>query len=227
MSNEKDSLISSTLSCCCSATKLSPTLCNRYMPDSSVLHLSWSLLRFMPIELVTLSNHLILYCSLLLLPSIFPSIRVFPMNQLFASGGQTIRSSVSASDLPMNIQGWFPFGLTGLILQFKGLSRVFSVSPFNWASSVLQSSASFTFQHSYLYMTTRKKIALPIWTFVSKILSLLFNALSRFVIVFLPRSKGILISWLKSLSTMILGLKKIKFVTFFTFTPSTCHDLWS
>ena len=105
MSNEKDSLISSTLSCYCSATKLHPTLCNRYMPDSSVLRLSWSLLRFMPIELVTLSNHLVLYCSLLLLPSIFPSIRVFPMNQLFASVGQTIRSSVSASDLPMNIQG--------------------------------------------------------------------------------------------------------------------------
>ena len=80
----------------------------------------------MSIELVMLSNHLIL-CRPLLLPSTFPSIRGFPMSQLFESGGQSIRASASASVLPMNIQGWFPLGVTGLIsLLSKGLSRVFS-----------------------------------------------------------------------------------------------------
>ena len=85
-----------------------------------------SLLKLMSIELVMPSNHLI--CGpLLLLPSIFPSIRVLQMNQLFTSGGQSIGVSAWASVLPMNIQDWFPLGLTGLIsLQSKGLSRVFS-----------------------------------------------------------------------------------------------------
>ena len=89
--------------------------------------ISWSLLKFMSIESVMLSNHLILCHPLFLLPSIFPSIRSFPMNRLFASGGQSIGASASASVLPMNTQDWFPWGLTGWIsLQSKGLSRVFS-----------------------------------------------------------------------------------------------------
>ena len=85
----------------------------------------WSLLKLMSIELVRPSNHLVLCCPLLLPSSIFPSFRVFPMSQLFASGGQSI--GASATVFPMNIQGWFPLGLTGLIsLQLKELSRVFS-----------------------------------------------------------------------------------------------------
>ena len=89
---------------------------------------SWSLLKLMSIESVMPSNHLILCHPLLLLPSIFPSIRVsgsFPMSQFFASCGQSIGVSPSASVLPMNIQDWFPLGLTGLILLSKQLSRVF------------------------------------------------------------------------------------------------------
>ena len=87
--------------------------------------LSPRVLRFISIELVMLSNHHIPCHSLLLLPSIFPSIRVFPMNWLFASGAQSM--GASASVLPMNIQGWFPLGLSGLIsLQSRGISRVFS-----------------------------------------------------------------------------------------------------
>ena len=87
---------------------------------------SQSLPKLMSIELVMPSNHLILCCPLLS-PSIFPSIRVFSMSQLFASGDQSIRISAAASDLPMNIQDWFPLGWTGWIpLQSKGLSRVFS-----------------------------------------------------------------------------------------------------
>ena len=88
---------------------------------------SQSLLKFMSIESVMSSNHLILCCPLLLPPSIFPNIRVFPMSQFFASGGQSIGVSASGSVLPMNIQDWFPLRLSGWIsLQSKGLSSVFS-----------------------------------------------------------------------------------------------------
>ena len=87
---------------------------------------SWSLLKFMSIELVMPSNHLIL-CHPLFLPSIFPSIRVFSDESVLISGGQSIGASASTSVLPMNIQDWFPLGWTGLIsLQSKGLSGVFS-----------------------------------------------------------------------------------------------------
>ena len=96
-------------------------------PGFSVLTISWSLLRFMSIELVMLSNHLIFCQPLLLLPSIFHSISSFPVSWLFTSGGQSIGASVSASVLPMAIQGWFPLGWTGWIsLLSKGLSTVFS-----------------------------------------------------------------------------------------------------
>ena len=90
--------------------------------------ISWSLFKLMSFESVMWSNHLILCHPLLLLPSIFCSIRVFSNELLFTSGGQSM--GASASVLPMNIQGLFPLGLTGLIsLQSKGLSRVFSPAP--------------------------------------------------------------------------------------------------
>ena len=89
--------------------------------------LSWSLLKLMSIELPMPFNHLILCHPLLLLPSVFPIIRVFSNEWVFSSGGQSIRASASTSVLPMNIQCWFPLGLTGLIsLQSKELLRVFS-----------------------------------------------------------------------------------------------------
>ena len=90
---------------------------------SMSITISWSLLKLMSIKSVILSKHLILCCPLLLLSSIFPSIRVFfPRSQFFASGGQGIGALASASVLPVNFQGWFPLGLTGLIsLQSKGL----------------------------------------------------------------------------------------------------------
>ena len=110
---------------CCSAAKSSPTLWPHGLPLSFTT--SQSLLKFTSIESVMPSNYLILCHPLLLLPSIFPIIRVFPMSQFFASGVQSIGVSASGSVLPMNIQDWFPLGLTGLIsLQSKGLSRVFS-----------------------------------------------------------------------------------------------------
>ena len=89
--------------------------------------ISQSLPKLMSIKSAMPLNYFILCCSFLLLPSLFPSIRSFPMSWLFASGGQSIGASVSAIILPMNIQGWLILGLTGLIsLQSKGLSRVFS-----------------------------------------------------------------------------------------------------
>ena len=114
---------------CCSVAKLCPTLCNPMdysTPDFPVLHLQ-SLLQVMSIELVMLSNHLILCHPLLLLPSIFPSIRVFSNESALHIRCQNIGASASVSVLPMNIQGWFPLRLIGLIsLQSKELSRIFS-----------------------------------------------------------------------------------------------------
>ena len=89
---------------------------------------SWSLLELMFIELVMPSNHLILCCPLFPLPSVFPSIRVFSNESVFASGGQIIETSASASVLPINIQGWFSLGLTGLILLQGTLKRTLNHS---------------------------------------------------------------------------------------------------
>ena len=153
--------------------------------------ISLSLLKFMPTESVMPTNHLILCHLLFLLPSIFPSIRVFSMSQLFASGGQSIGASVSASVLPMNIQGWFPSGWTGLIsLQSKGLTRVFS-------NTTVQKHQFFGAQPSYGPDLTSihdhwKSHTLTRRTVVSKVLSLLFNVLSRWVMTFLPKSKRLL-----------------------------------
>ena len=101
---------------------LKPMDCSR--PSSSSFTISQSLLKFMPIELVMLSNHLILCHPFLICLQSFPASRPFPMSWSITSGGQSIWALVLASVLPMNIQGWFPLGLTGLIsLLFKGLSE--------------------------------------------------------------------------------------------------------
>ena len=92
-------------------------------------------------------------------------------------------------------------------------------------ASVLWCSVFFLVQLSHPYMTTGKTIALTRWTFASKVTSLLFNMLSRLVIVFLPRSKRLLISWLQSPSAVILGLNKIKYVTVSIVSPSICHEV--
>ena len=127
-------------------------------------------------------------------PTILSSVIPFSCLQSFPASGSFLwvrSSSVSASVLLMNIQDWFPLGLTGLIsLQPKGLSRVFSNSIVQKAS-VLQWSAFFMVQLSLPYMTTGNTIALTWWTFVAKVMSLLFNTLSTLVIAFLPRSKGL------------------------------------
>ena len=154
----------------------------------------------MSIESVMPSNHVTLCQPLLLLPSILSRIGVsFPVNQLFASGGQSIGASASTSVLSMNIQHGFPLGLTGLIslLLFKGLFKSL-LHHHSLKASVLWRSAFCMIQLSHPYVTTGKTVALIIWTFVGKVMSLPFNTLSRFVIAFLPRSKRLLISWLQS-----------------------------
>ena len=136
----------------------------------------------------------------------FPASGFFPMSQLFTSGGQSI--GASASVLLVNIKDWFPLGLTGWIsLQSKGLSRVFSNSTVQ-KHQFFGAQLSFIIQLSHPYMTTGETIALTRQTFVSKVMSLLFNMLSRLVIPFLPRSKHLLISWLKSPSTVIWSPRK-------------------
>ena len=148
------------------------------------------------------------------------------MSQLFASGGQSIEASASASVLPMNIQSWFPLGLTDLIsLQSKGLSRVFSnttVQKHKFFGTQLSLCPSFTSMHD---SKLRKNHSFDYMTFVSKIMFTLFNMLSRFVIAFLPRSKCLLISWLQSPSAVILEPPKIKFVTISVVSPSVCYEV--
>ena len=142
----------------------------------------------MSIESVMPFNHLIL-CHPLLLPSIFSSIRVFS-NELALHIRWPKYCSFSFNISPsMNIQDWFPLRWIGWIsLHFKGLSRVFSNNTVLKASN-LQHSAFIMVQLSQPYMTTRRTIVLIRWTFVSKVMSLLFNMLSRFVTALLPRSK--------------------------------------
>ena len=107
--------------------------------------------------------------------------------------------------------------------QSKGLSRVFSNT--SSKASILPCSAFFIVQFSHPYMTTGKTIALTIRTFVGKVMSLLFNMLSRLVIAFLLRSRCLLISWMQSPSAVILEPKKIKSLTVSIVSPSTCHEV--
>ena len=136
---------------------------------------------------------------------------VFPMSWLFASGGQSIGASAWASVFPMNIQGWFPLGVTGLIsLQPKKLSRVFSNTTV-WKHQFFSAQPSLRSKsHICTWLLEKPKLWLTRWTFVGKVMSLLFNTLSRFVIVIFPRSKCILISLLQSPSVVILEPRKIK-----------------
>ena len=160
-----------------------------------------------------------------LLPPSPPAINLsqhqvfFPMNWLFESGGQSIWALALALVLPMSIQGWFSLGLTGLIsLQSKGVSRVFSSTTI-WKNQFIGTQTSLWSNSQHPYMTTGKTIALTIWTFVGKVMSLHFNTLPRFVTGSFPRSKHLLISWLQSPSAVIFGAPKKKICHCFHFFP--------
>ena len=157
----------------------------------------------------------------------FPASGSFPVSQFFTSGSQRFGVSTSAAVFPMCIQDWFPLGLTGLIsLQSKGLLRVLSNTTVQFFSAQLSLSPT-------PYMTNGKTIALTRSTFVGKVMSLLFNMLSRLVITCLPRSKHLLISWLQSPSAVSLEPPKNKvwhcfhcFPIYLPWSDGTwCHDL--
>ena len=177
-------------------------------------------------ESVLLSNYLILCHPLLLLPSIFPSIRVFSNESaLPIRWPKCWENQLQHQCLPMNIQSWFPLGLTGLIsLQSKGLSRVFSNTTIQTYQFFSAQPSLCSNSHKHSFRKTGKTRVLTIQN-LSAVKSLLFSILSRSVIAFLPRSKHLLISWLQSLSTVILKTKKISSVTASTFSPYICHEV--
>ena len=169
-------------------------------------------------------SHPILCLPLLLPPSIFPSIRVFPMSQFFTSGGQSTGVLSSAPVLPRNIQYWF---ISDRLVVSLCSPRDSQESPPTSQFKSINSSAL-----SFLYGPTLtsihdswKTIALTRRTFVGKLMSLLFNMVSSFIIAFLPRSKCFLISWLKSPSSVIMESKKIKSLTVSIFSPFICHEV--
>ena len=176
---------------------------------------SQSLLKLMSIELVMPSNHLILCRPLLLSPSIFPSIRVFSNKSVLHIKWPKYWS-FSFSMSPSNEHsGLISFRMDWLdLLAVQGTLKCLLQHHYSKAS-ILRHSAFFIVQLSHPYMTTGKTIALIRRTFVAKVMSLLFNVLSRLVIVFLPRSKHLLISWLQSSSAVILEPKKMSLFPLF------------
>ena len=162
------------------------------------------------------SSHLILCRPLLLLPSIFPSIRVFS-NESALHIRWPKYWSFSFKIGPSNeYPGLISFRMDWLdLLAVQGTLKMSLLQPHSSKASILQRSAFFTVQLSHPYMTTGKTIALTRWTFVGKVKSPLFNMLPKLVITFLPRRKHLLISWLQSPSAVILEPPKIKYVTGF------------
>ena len=171
------------------------------------------------------SNDLILCHPLLLLPSIFPSMRVFSNESALCIRWPKYWSfsfNISPSNeypglISFRMDWWDLLTVQGTL---NSLLQNHSSK-----ASILQHSPFFIVQLSHPYITTGKTIALTRWTFVGKVMSLFFNMLSRLVITFLPRSKRLLISWLQSPSAVILKPQKIKSATVSTVYPSTCHEV--
>jgi len=171
------------------------------------------------------SNHLILCRPLLLLPSIFPSLRVFSKDSVLH-----IRRpkywTFSFSISPCNeYSGLISFRIDWFdLLAVQGTLKS-HLQQYSSEASLLRCSAFFIVHLSHPYMTTGKTIAWTKWTFVGKVMSLLFNMLSRLVIAFIPKSRRPLISWLQSPSAVILEPKKIKSVIVSVVSPSICHEV--
>ena len=194
------------------------------MPGFPVLHHHWSLLKLKSIEVVMPCNHLILCHPLLLLPSIFPSTRVFP-NESALRIRRPKYWSFSFSISPNEYSGLISFRIDSFdLLVVQGTLKSL-LQHHSSKASILQHSTFFMVQLSHPYMTTGKTITLTRRTSVDKVMSLLCHMLSRFVIAFLPRSKRLLISWLQSPSAVIFEPKKIKSVTVSIVSPSICHEV--
>ena len=170
---------------------------------------SWSLLKLMSIESVMPSNHLIFCHPLLLLPSIFPSIRVFSSKPILHIWWPKYWSFSFNISLSNEYSGLISFRMDWLdLLAVQGTLKSL-LQHHSSKASIPHCSTFFLVQLSHPYISTGKIIGLTMWTFVSKVMSLLSNTLSRFVIAFFPRSKRLLISWLQSPSAVILESKKI------------------
>ena len=205
-----------------------PTLCDAWTAAcqaSLSIITSRSLLKLMSIKVVTPSNHLILCRPLLLPPSIFPSTRVFsnePVLHIRWPKYWSFSFSISPSN---KYSGLISFRIDWLdLLAVQGTLKSL-LQHYSSKTSILQCSAFFVVHLSPPYMTTGKTIALTIQTFIGKVMSLLFNMLSRLVMAFLPRSKRLLISWLQSPSAVILEPPKIKSLTISNVSPSICHEV--
>ena len=185
------------------------------MPGFAVLHhfleFAQIHIHWVYVAIPTISSSAVPFSSYL---QSFPASVPLPMSWLFASGGQKIGASASASVLPVYIQFWFPLGLTGLIFFAVQGTLKSLLHHHNSNASILQCSVFFMVQLLHPYMTTRKTITLTVHTFVSIAVSLLLNTLSSFVITFLPKSKCFLISWLQSPSTVILEPKSLSLFPF-------------
>ena len=185
---------------------------------------SWSSLKLTSIGSVMSSSHLIL-CHPLLPPSIFPSLRVF-LNESALCIRWPKYWSFSFNISPSNEHpGLISFRMDWLDrLAVQGTLKSL-LQHHSSKAAILRCSAFFIVQLSYPYLTTGKTIALTRWTFVDKVMSLLFNMLSRLVKTFLPRSKCLLIQWLQSPSAVILETPIIKSATVSTVFPSICHEM--
>ena len=186
---------------------------------------SWSLPKLTSVESVMPSNYLILCRPLLLLPLIFPSIRVFSNESALLIRWPKYWSFIFSISLSNEHPGLISFRMDWLdLLAVQGTLKSL-VQHHSSKASILWHSAFFIGQHSHTYTTTEKTTALTRWTFVGKIMSLLFNMLFRLVITFLSRSKRLLISWLQPPSAVILEPQKIKSATVSTVSPSICHEV--
>ena len=193
--------------------------------QASLSTISWNLLKFTSIESVMPSNHLILCLPLFFPPLIFSSIRVFSNKSvLYIRWPKYWSFSFNIS--PSNeYSGLISFRMDWLdLLAVQGTLKSL-LQHYSSKASNLQCSAFFIVQLSHPYVITGKTIALTRWTFVGKVMSLLFNMLSRSVINFITRSKNLLISWLHSPSAVILEPPKIQFLTISTVSPSICHEV--
>ena len=180
---------------------------------------------FTSIELVMPSNHLILCHPLLLLPSIFPNIRVFSNESALCIRLPKYWSFSFSIGPSSEHSGLISFRMDWLdLLAVQGKSKSLLQHQISKAS-ILRDSAFFIVQLSHPYMTTGKTIALTTRTFVDIVMSLLFNMLSRLVLTFLPMCKCLLISWLQSPSAVILEPRKMKSTTVSTVSPSIGHDV--
>ena len=214
--------------CCCSVAKSYLSLCSpmdcsmqvssvlHCLPEFAQTHVHWVIDAIYPSHPLP---------PLLLLPSVFPSIRVFS-NELTLHirwlQGRNFSFSISPSIeysrlISFRIKWFDPHAVQGT---HKSLLQHHCSK-----ASIIWHSGFFTVQLSHLCMTTGKTMALTMWTFVSKLMSLFSNMLSRFVIAFLPRSKYLFISWLQSPSAVILEPEKRKAVTAPTFPTSICHEV--